>query len=374
LGLARQGDYQNNAVRTSDSQAGLRALAEDTGGFLVANTNDLRKPFQQIGGDVETHYEADYRPSIEKYDGHFRKIEVKLSRPEWKAECRDGYFALPDRGAAGELRPFEAAGLMTLNSNPRPQAFKFRTAAFEYRPGPTSQSAVVFELPGSALTATPLPAVKKHRLHASLFAVVKDPDGQIVDTFGKDFLYEVPDDQLAGVQAAPIDYRHAFDLPAGRYTVESVLLDRGAPALRASTSTVEFESPAASGLGLSSLMLVARADPLTAEPEPQDPLVFKDRELVPMLTGPLKASAQPLLYFVVYPDKSIQETPRLSVQFLVNGTELERKQMDLPAPDDSGAIPVLVSATTKPGKCELKITAVQGLQTFTRSLNYTVAQ
>jgi hypothetical protein len=144
--------------------------------------------------------------------------------------------------------------------------------------------------------------------------------------------------------------------------------------LRASTSTLEFESPAASGLGVSSLMLVARADPLTAEPEPEDPLVVKDRELVPMLTGPLKASAQPLLYFVVYPDKSIQEPPRLRVQFLVNGEEQEQKQIDLPAPDDSGAIPVLVNATTKPGKCELKITAVQGLQTFTRSLNYTVAQ
>ena len=83
---SRQDDYLHDAVRTSDSQSGLRALAEGTGGFLVANTNDLRKPFQQIADDADTHYEADYHPASAKYDGHFRKIEVKLARADWKAE------------------------------------------------------------------------------------------------------------------------------------------------------------------------------------------------------------------------------------------------------------------------------------------------
>jgi hypothetical protein len=263
------------------------------------------------------------------------------------------------------------AGLMTLNAQPRPHAFEFRTAAFQFRPGANSQSAIVFELPGAALAATPQPAQKKHRLHASLFAVVKDPDGQIVDRFGQDFLYQVPDDQLAGIQAAPIDYKHAFNLPAGHYNVESVLLDREAQ--RASTSTVEFDSPSAKGVGLSSVMLVARADPLTAEPDADDPLQFQGRDLVPMLGASLKASAQPLLYFVVYPDKSIQETPRIRVQFFVNGEELEQKQDELPPPDSSGAIPVMVNAVTKPGNCEIRITASQGFHTTTRSVTYTIA-
>ena len=368
---SRQGDYQYDAVRTSDSQSGLRALAEGTGGFLVANSNDLRKPFQQIGGDVETHYQVDYRPSSGKYDGHFRKIEVKLARADLRAESREGYFAIPDMGGSGTLRPFEIAGLMTLNARPLPHAFEFRSAAFQFRPGPNSQSAIVFELPAAALTATPQPAQKKHRLHASLFAVVKDPGGAIVDRFGQDFLYEVPDDQLAGVQATPIDYRHAFNLPAGHYTVESVLLDREAK--RASTSSVEFDSPPAKGVGLSSVMLIARADPLTAEPDADDPLQFQGRELVPMLNASLKASAQPLLYFVVYPDKSIQETPRIRVESFVDGEELAQKQAELPPPDSSGAIPVVVNAVMKPGNCEIRITALQGFHTITRSVTYTVA-
>jgi len=69
---------------------------------------------------------------------------------------------------------------------------------------------------------------------------------------------------------------------------------------------------------------------------------------------------------------AIAEAPRVRVQFLVNGEELEQKQSDLPAPDSSGAIPVLVNAAIKPGNCEIKITALQGFESTTRSVTYTV--
>lgn len=117
---------------------------------------------------------------------------------------------------------------------------------------------------------------------------------------------------------------------------------------------------------------MARADPLTAKPEPDDPLVFKDRELVPTLKGSVRASAHPMLYFVVYPDKSIQEIPRVRVAFLVNGKELAQKQEELPPPDSSSAIPVMVNALTTPGTCEIRITAVQGTNSVMRSISYTV--
>ena len=121
---ARQGDYQHDAVRTSDSQAGLRALAEGTGGFLVANSNDLRKPFQQIDGDVETHYEADYHPSSGKYDGHFRKIEVKLARADMRVESREGYFADTGHGRSGNAASFR---------NGRPADVECAAAAARFR-------------------------------------------------------------------------------------------------------------------------------------------------------------------------------------------------------------------------------------------------
>ena len=96
-----QGDNMQNAVRTSDLQASLRELAEGTGGFLIANTNDYRKSFQKLYDDVQSHYEVAYGSSFDKYDGRLRKVEVKLARPELSIESRTGYFAVPDIGGTG---------------------------------------------------------------------------------------------------------------------------------------------------------------------------------------------------------------------------------------------------------------------------------
>ena len=91
------------------------------------------------------------------------------------------------------------------------------------------------------------------------------------------------------------------------------------------------------------------------------------------MDGSLKASAKPLVYFMVYPDKSSQESPRVRAEFFVGGEELEVKDADLPAPDSSGAIPVMLSAVARPGKCEIKVTARQGFQSAVQSVSYTVA-
>ena len=43
--------------------------------------------------EVDTHYEISYPPTSERDDGHFRKIEVKLTRPGLRVDTRSGYFA-----------------------------------------------------------------------------------------------------------------------------------------------------------------------------------------------------------------------------------------------------------------------------------------
>src|ERR1022692_1583539 len=196
---SRQGDDTVAAVRTSDTQSSLRALSEGTGGFLIANTNDFRKPFQQLVETLDAHYEAVYHPTSTKFDGGLRKIEVKLARNDLLVDSRTGYFALPDLKGSGPLTPVESTALAVLNAEPRPHAFDFHVTAYHFRnDGSNSRGTLAFELPGTKLGATAEPARKTHKLEVSLLALIRDANGQIVDKFSVHHALLHPGRQLGG--------------------------------------------------------------------------------------------------------------------------------------------------------------------------------
>ena len=370
---SRQGDNMQDAVRTSDVQASLRALSDGTGGFMIANTGEFRKPFQRIVEDLESHYEVSYRPSSDSYDGHFRRIEVKLARADLHPESRAGYFAVPYLGGSPAVAPFEMAALTVLNRRPLPHAFDFRTEAFQFgSDGANSRGALVFSVPLANLTATPQPDNTTHLLHVSLLALVRDAKGQIVDKYSQDSPYDIPAANLPGARANSVTYTHPISLPPGRYTVETAVLDR--EGRTASTSLTEFESPEPSqGVALSSVILVDRVEPASGPVEVSDPFVFGKERAVPSLTTNLTPEAKPYVYFVVYPDKSSAEKPKLQVEFLAAGHLLARQTAELPPPDANGAIPMVVGAAVRPGNCQLRMTAVQGNRSATQSVNYVIA-
>jgi hypothetical protein len=79
----------------------MNAMAADSGGFLVTNTNNLSNALQRILRDTAAYYVLAYEPTSTKRDGAFRKIEVRL--PELKnvrVRHRKGYFG---PGGAGKL-------------------------------------------------------------------------------------------------------------------------------------------------------------------------------------------------------------------------------------------------------------------------------
>jgi VWFA-related protein len=356
-------------VRTSNTQAPLRALAEGTGGFLVANTNDLRKSFERIVSDVDTHYEVVYHPADDRFDGRFRSVEVRLARAGLNVQSRRGYFALPDASAA-PAAPWETAALTALGSDSRPRAFDLHAAAYRFRPeGAASQYALAFEVPAADLTATPVAQAKKQRLHVALLALVKDANGQVVDKISQDFPLEFPDDQMAAVRADAIRYCRPVQLPPGHYSLETAVVDRESN--RTTADTMEFDNPAQKGLGMSSIVLVRSVQPMMRKADTADPLEFESKRVSPEIVTDLKPGAQPYFYFVVYPDKANAEKARIAVEVLNNGQSVSKRSAALPAADATGAIPMVVSAPPRTGRCELKITAMQGAESVERKLEYT---
>ena len=45
------------------------------------NSNDLRAPLRRLMEDVRSHYEVTYSPVSSNFDGHFRKLTLRFTRP-----------------------------------------------------------------------------------------------------------------------------------------------------------------------------------------------------------------------------------------------------------------------------------------------------
>jgi len=77
----------------------MKIWAERTGGRAYYNTNDLRGALQQASDDRKASYLLGYYPSHTSWNGDFRKIKVRVRRPDIRPRYRSGYFAQPEVSA-----------------------------------------------------------------------------------------------------------------------------------------------------------------------------------------------------------------------------------------------------------------------------------
>ncbi len=365
-------DFVRFGVLSANTQEALRELSESTGGFLIANTNNTDKLLAHVMEDVDTHYEISYRPTSEREDGHFRKIEVRLSRPDLRVQTRGGYFAVPDRGG-DPLTPADIDGLRALDSNPLPHAFGFDSRAFRFRSeNGLTQYAIAFQVPIANLTATPEKDEKKHKFHASLLALVKNAQGEIVDRISRDVPSNVSDAYVPALRSDFMTYERAVMVPPGHYTVETAVVDHEGN--RASTNILQIDSEDKPGLALSDIALVHVLNSLQRAPDPADPFEIPGKRASPFVSTNLPAGAGAYVFFVAYPDKKSDEDAELRAQFLMGSHVVASQKSQLPLPDASGAIPMAIHAVVAPGDYEVRITVKQGRRSVQRSLKYTIAK
>jgi len=78
----------------------LQSLAEETGGmaFFTGDMISLERSFTRISKELRAQYLVTYDPTNKRYDGSFRKIDVKLaeSRGNLKVRTKKGYKAIAD--------------------------------------------------------------------------------------------------------------------------------------------------------------------------------------------------------------------------------------------------------------------------------------
>jgi VWFA-related protein len=362
------------ASLAASSRAVLRDLTESTGGFFAADTNDFRAPIHRVIEETRSHYELSYVPPSTEYDGRFRHIEVRLTRPGLRAQTRKGYFALPVLHGH-TVFPYEAPMLAALNAPARPSPFEFHVAAVPFRSsGGLAEAVAVFEVPRTALTLARPDGTKAYHTRVSFLALIKDARGEVLEKITRDIALEVPLDRREAFERGNIVFTQPFRLPPGGYTMEAAVNDAGPN--RVSVRKAEIDLPPPATLALSGLVLARQVEGLEEKADPSDPLQFEDQAVTPAISGTFRraSNSEVSLYCTVYAGPA-QPGPELTVEFLKGGHPASRTNAQLAAAGDGGAIPYLLRLKTsdfESGRYEAVVTVRHAGREARRSTVFTV--
>jgi VWFA-related protein len=374
--LTKDIEHTEEALRM-DPHSGLGQLADQTGGFLIRDTNDLAAGVRRIDEDMHFHYVLAYSPSNQDYDGVFRTIAVKVDRPGMEVQTRKGYYAIRSPLPTPVLA-YEAPGLAALDRRPVPQDFRLRTKALSFpEPSRPGLVPVLVEVPGGVITYKPDETRKSYRADFTVLVRIRDASGRAVQKLSQHYPMTGPLPELDAARKGAVLFYRETDLPPGRYTVDAVAYD--ALAHTTAVHSAPFEVPAAEDgtLRLSSLMLVKRVERVPeAERRADDPLTFGDVLLYPNLDEPVSKAAQKELafYLTAYMGKNAPP-PTASLEILQNGRPLAQAPAPLPAPDSKGRIQHvggLPLAAFSPGTYELRIVLSDTQSRQSSTVSFTV--
>lgn len=357
-------------------QMAFANLADSTGGFLIANTNDFRGPLRRLTEDIQTYYEISYAPEISSYDGSFHKIAVKMGSGNLRVQSRTGYSALPPSlGAGGSaLHLFEVPLLAALNSPEPPKTFSFESAALHFRGlGNQPVCGVVLDVPLADVTFQKTSAADQIKGRLAYVVQLKDAQGAVVKKFENDIPLIEPAARLEALKTTRFIYTGHFDLSPGAYVLEAAVLDGEGNKISAKKTNVTI--PAGSGLALSSVSIVRSTKERAASTEETDPFLLGTKVISPTLdTVVNKATTSALpFFFVIYTDKSVVAAPQLVMEFSRDGKVLGTGIPPLGTPDKDGRIPYVAMTPLErlePGNYTVRFIVKQGTESAEETASF----
>jgi VWFA-related protein len=367
---------RNEDLLRFDPRSGLGQLADETGGFLIHDTNDLTNGLRRISDDMHGYYMITYVPKNEDYNGRFRRINVKLDRSNVELQTRKGYYAIESVGQLPVL-DYEAPAIAAArNARPDANPFPFHAAALSYpatnQPGLTL---IIAEAPMSAFNFATAADKKTYSADFSIVALVKDGTGEVVQKVSKHYPLTGTIDSLESARKEELLFYRETQLTAGSYTVEVIAYDQLAGKTSIHTSSINVAALDETKPRLSSVAVLKRAERLPPEEQKHDqPFHFGELLVYPDLGEPISKRAGQLAFFLtVWPPRG--STANLTFVVLQNGRGVGKSTAQLPAPDAAGRIKYASSFSIndfQPGTYELQVIVSDGKNSATRSTGFTL--
>ena len=250
------------------TQDGMYALAVDTGGKAVFNTNDLRQGLTPAIKETSTYYLLAWKPDAESQkQGRFRNLEIKLiGHPDLTVRVRKGYFDLdppaPVAAKASAQPPKTTstpAKLREALMAPYPERELPILISADYYDvadkGPLLSTAI--QLPGEFLVFGEQPDGKIQAV-VDLSAVYYDEKGVFKTSFIERIVATQPSLEAANTSRKDITFTYPAKLPPGLYQVRVAARDDKSGKIGSAHAWIEIPDLSKKQLTISSLLLGER--------------------------------------------------------------------------------------------------------------------
>jgi VWFA-related protein len=287
-----------------DNQHPLYALAIGTGGFVIANTNDLLSGMEKIAAEQNQYYLLGYTPAAMP-DGTCHSLKVKVDRGDTIVRARTGYCSTkPVDMLAGNLLETQLEALATGSSSGTVQTAL--TAPFFYTGPKLARVNVTMNIQPDAMNIEKKEG--KYFATGNVLGVAVDKQGQVAARFSDSLKVELEGKQeLQQFKKQPYHYEKEFDVPAGDFRLTTVFKSDGEGFGKAEIPLVidahDSQQFSISGVALSNkiVQLSAKADENeSALLEDRTPLVVNHMQIVPSATNNFTRTEMSVFYVEVY--------------------------------------------------------------------------
>ncbi|HLJ28518.1 MAG TPA: VWA domain-containing protein [Candidatus Angelobacter sp.] len=230
------------------ARSAMQEIAEYTGGRAFYNRNDIGNVVRQSIDDGSTYYTLGYYPENKSWDGRFRKISVKVTRPGVQLRYRLGYYALNQEDSAQES-PQRREAEFSLSLSPEAAistALRFMAGILPPSPKTGLKTVVTFAIDAQALSFSGASDGKKRaRVECAVRVFTAKEPGKPLKTEAENIDADLPPESYAKILQTGLPCRIAFDLPAGEYLLRLGVLDAHTGLI--GTANAELAIPGESG-------------------------------------------------------------------------------------------------------------------------------
>ena len=206
-----------NPLDTLDAQMGLKALAEDTGGIAILNKNDFDQGLNKILDASEAYYLLAYTPTDGKFDGDFRRVEVKVRGEGYRVYSRRGYVAREEKVSTEPVSPRD----QMLNAIKSPLARREIDveAMVLYKANPDNSASIDLHMMINPSRLQFVRAGEKQQANLEVAGFVFDQLGKLRGGFSETIVPNVSDDEFKRISKGGISYSANTTLSPGIYQI-----------------------------------------------------------------------------------------------------------------------------------------------------------